>query len=241
MKRVVLVVALLAVLFVAAAHGDEAAEGAAPEKPAEQQPAEPAKVAEQPAGEATTKAAEVKVVANKTVADKGPADANVTAVETKSNTAASAPVKEEVAAAEKVVKPSVNESASVKTDATPTNGTAKGLRGRRGPLRSIFQACRKEMRRLCAGNVHLGCLIEKKANVTDDRCMSWLDARAACLQDVKNTKCEMPFLQCLVKMPAKDLSQTCKESDFYSSTKQRVRRFVPRRPKQEAVEKPAQN
>ena len=98
-------------------------------------------------------------------------------------------------------------------------------------IRSIFQACRKEMKRLCAGNMNLACLVEKKSNITDQQCEAWLDARAACLQDVKTAKCQLPFLQCVVKIPEKDLSAACKDSDFYKSTKLRVRRFAPRKVK----------
>lgn len=104
-------------------------------------------------------------------------------------------------------------------------------------VRSIFQACRKDLRTLCGGVPHLQCLTEHRANITSTTCTEWIDGRAACLEDVKKAGCKLPFFQCLSKLEDSAVSEKCATSEFFKSARWRVHRVFRR---QRSLDSPRQ-
>jgi hypothetical protein len=98
------------------------------------------------------------------------------------------------------------------------------------PVRSLFQACRDDIRRLCLNRRGvLNCLEKNSTEVQNDTCGSWLKARAACKSDVEKSTCAtQPFRACLMKLEQDKISPACSGSDFYNSVK-RTRNLINKR------------
>ena len=97
-------------------------------------------------------------------------------------------------------------------------------------LRSLFQACRDDIKRLCRQRRGvLNCIEKNATNVESEVCASWLKARAACKTDVEKSSCSTtPFRACLMKLETESLSADCHESDFYKSVR-RTRNLINKR------------
>lgn len=92
--------------------------------------------------------------------------------------------------------------------------------------RSFFRACHRELRTLCPNNREVSCLEEHIASVSDPKCLSWLNARTACLGDVGASDCaQSPLLECLPTIPEEKLSAGCAKSEFYTGTMREVKRM----------------
>lgn len=89
--------------------------------------------------------------------------------------------------------------------------------------RSLLQACRKEIARVCPEKKAIvKCLSQKVAEINDEECKTWINARDVCTKAAsKNAKCtakDSPR-QCLRKVPTTELPEECTSSDFYKSVK----------------------
>ena len=91
-----------------------------------------------------------------------------------------------------------------------------------GP-RSLLQACRKEIPRLCPEKKALvKCLSEKSLQIVDDECKSWVVARDSCAKAAKVSPMCTPKdspRQCLRKVAESELPPECVNSEFYKSVK----------------------
>ena len=84
--------------------------------------------------------------------------------------------------------------------------------------RTLYQACRKELTRLCKGERYMmKCLLGNQTSVEEEVCKSWLAARAKCEKDVES--CKDALRLCISKADVSSLSSECSESDFYKSIK----------------------
>lgn len=97
-------------------------------------------------------------------------------------------------------------------------------------VRSLFQACRSEVVRLCPRRRGvMSCLEGNATKVENVVCKEWLAARSACKADAEKSRCgKLPFRRCLLKLDEGDLSIACSGSDFYASMK-RTQQFINRR------------
>uniref|UniRef100_A0A7S1MIV5 IMS import disulfide relay-system CHCH-CHCH-like Cx9C domain-containing protein n=1 Tax=Neobodo designis TaxID=312471 RepID=A0A7S1MIV5_NEODS len=97
-------------------------------------------------------------------------------------------------------------------------------------LRSLFQACRDDIKRLCKQRRGvLNCIEKNATNVENEVCAAWLKARAACKADVEKSSCATtPFRACLMKLDTDSLTTDCSESDFYKSVR-RTRNLINKR------------
>ena len=97
------------------------------------------------------------------------------------------------------------------------SGTAQAAVAKKKP-RTLYQACRKELTRMCKGERYMmKCLLGNQTNVQDALCTSWLGARKSCEKDVES--CKDALRVCVAKAEASTLSAECSESDFYKSIK----------------------
>lgn len=89
--------------------------------------------------------------------------------------------------------------------------------------RSLLQACRKEINKVCPEKKAIvKCLSTKVDQIEDAECKTWVVARDVCTKAAsKSAKCttkDSPR-QCLRKVSASDLPEECTKSDFYKSVK----------------------
>lgn len=99
-------------------------------------------------------------------------------------------------------------------------------------VRSIVQACRKEVRTLCPGGSMKDinkCLQEKIGQVTDTTCQKWIKWSAQCDEAIAgNAKCSPKdnSRMCLRKVPKAELPDSCTQNEYYASIRMGSKRFV---------------
>lgn len=90
-------------------------------------------------------------------------------------------------------------------------------------VRSLLQACRKEIPTLCKDRKDaMRCLTAKAAEVQDPVCATWLNARTTCnkfLQDSQKCAPKDNLRVCLRKLPKEDVPATCSDTDYYKSVR----------------------
>eukprot|EP00658_Telonema_sp_P-2_P007361 TRINITY_DN12744_c0_g1_i1.p1 TRINITY_DN12744_c0_g1~~TRINITY_DN12744_c0_g1_i1.p1 ORF type:complete len:179 (+),score=73.14 TRINITY_DN12744_c0_g1_i1:144-680(+) len=109
-------------------------------------------------------------------------------------------------------------------DATETAaGSSSGKVPRSRPVRSLLQACRKDVATICTDKKALvKCLAENTDKITDETCKTWVGAREVCMKAAKgNAACgpKDSARQCLRSIDAAALPEECTSSDFFKSVK----------------------
>lgn len=110
------------------------------------------------------------------------------------------------------------------TEAAAADGAAATERPRKvRPIRSLLQACRKDIGAICTDKKALvKCLADNSEKITDETCKTWVNARDVCMKAAKgNAACgpKDSARQCLRSVDATTLPEECTKSDFFKSVK----------------------
>ena len=128
-----------------------------------------------------------------------------------------------VAAAAAATEDEVTSTKATEAVEAAGGASAAGKAPRRRPVRSLLQACRKDVGTICTDKKALvKCLAENADKITDETCKTWVDAREVCMKAAKgNAACgpKDSARQCLRSIDAAALPDTCTSSDFFKSVK----------------------
>lgn len=128
-----------------------------------------------------------------------------------------------IAAAAEETAIAAKAEAAVTSTAGSGAGTTTAAGARRRPVRSLLQACRKDVATICTDKKALvKCLAENADKITDETCKTWVGAREVCMKAAKgNAACgsKDSARQCLRSIDAAALPEECTSSDFFKSVK----------------------
>lgn len=106
-------------------------------------------------------------------------------------------------------------------DSPNAHGSSRHRTPTRYKLRSIHQACRAEIRRLCSDKKQvITCITTAVDSIEDVTCKTWVTARSACIEDVRaKGLCGANELGqvCVRKADRAALSPECTNTDYYRS------------------------